>query len=93
MFTVGSMVWGDRADRINHTGPRFVWEQIAADIAADIASGELAADNRLPPEDALAEVYGVSRPTVRRAIASLVEKNLLVVRHGRGTFVSATGAD
>ena len=82
------MRWGDRADRITHTGSRFVWEQIAEDIAADIASGALSYDDRLPAEHALADIYGVARPTVRRAIASLVDQGLLVVRHGRGTYVA-----
>jgi GntR family transcriptional regulator len=50
-------------------------------------------DSRLPSEQALAEeVYGVARATVRRAIASPVEKGLLVVLHGRGTYVT-TRAD
>jgi len=31
----------------------------------------------------------VSRPTVRRAIAALVEQDRLTVVHGRGTFVAA----
>jgi DNA-binding GntR family transcriptional regulator len=83
------MAWGNRADRIDHDGPRFVWQQIADDIAADVRSGVLPANSRLPSEQALAdEVYGVARATVRRAIASLVEEDLLVVVHGRGTFVT-----
>jgi DNA-binding GntR family transcriptional regulator len=84
------MAWGNRADRIDHDGPQFVWQQIADDIAADIRSGVLPANSRLPSEQALAaEVYGVARATVRRAIASLVEEGLLVVVHGRGTFVAS----
>lgn len=84
------MAWGNRADQIDHDGPRFVWQQIADDIAADIRSGVLPVDSRLPSEEALAsEVYGVARATVRRAIASLVEEDLLVVVHGRGTFVAS----
>ncbi|MFL6123732.1 GntR family transcriptional regulator [Actinophytocola sp.] len=84
------MAWGNRADRIDHEGPRFVWQQIADDIAADIDSGALPANSRLPSEQALGdEVYGVARATVRRAIASLVEQGLVVVVHGRGTFVTA----
>jgi GntR family transcriptional regulator len=85
------MDWGDRAGRIDHDGARFVWEQIAEDISADIASGELVVGARLPSEQALAEVYGVARATVRRAIASLVDQGVLVVRHGRGTFVAKRG--
>lgn len=83
------MAWGNRADRIDHEGPRFVWQQIADDIAADVRSGVLPVNSRIPSEQALADdVYGVARATVRRAIASLVEEGLLLVVHGRGTFVA-----
>lgn len=85
----GRMAWGNRADRIDHEGPRFVWQQIADDIAADIRSGALPANSRLPAEqDLAADVYGVARATVRRAIASLAEEGLILVMHGRGTFVA-----
>lgn len=89
----GYMAWGNRADRIDHEGPRFVWQQIADDIAADIRSGALPVNSRLPAEQDLAvDVYGVARATVRRAIASLAEEGLLVVMHGRGTYVTAQPA-
>lgn len=85
------MAWGNRADRIDHEGPRFVWQQIADDIAADIRRDALPVNSRLPSEQALAvDVYGVARATVRRAIASLVEEGLLEVVHGRGTFVTGS---
>jgi DNA-binding GntR family transcriptional regulator len=88
------MAWGNRADRIEHEGPRFVWQQIADDIAADIRSGALPANSRLPAEqDLAADVYGVARATVRRAVAHLVEKGLVVVMHGRGTYVAPNDGD
>jgi hypothetical protein len=40
-----------------------------------------------PGELELADQYGVSRDTIRRAIQELVSENRLVVLHGRGTFV------
>ena len=49
--------------------------------------GEVAVDDRLPGELELAEQYGVSRDTIRRAIQELVTSGRLVVLHGRGTFV------
>jgi len=83
------MSWDDRADRIDHNGPALVWEQVCDDLLADLDSGELPPGTRLPSEQALADdVYGVSRPTVRRAIAALVEQGRLTVVHGRGTFVA-----
>lgn len=43
----------------------------------------------LPKEEALCDRFGVSRITVRRALADLAAQGLVERRHGRGTFVSA----
>lgn len=83
---------GDRRDRIDHTGATYVWEQAAEDLAELITSGEVEPGSKLPPELALADVYGVSRVTVRRVVAELAERGLLVIRHGRGTYVAARSA-
>ncbi|MHC6226321.1 GntR family transcriptional regulator [Pseudomonas sp. X10] len=42
----------------------------------------------LPNEEALCERFGVSRITVRRALADLAAQGVVERRHGRGTFVS-----
>ena len=49
----------------------FPYHRIAADIREAITSGRLEPGARLPSEWALAEQYGTSRPTVRRAVAVL----------------------
>jgi GntR family transcriptional regulator len=83
------VAWDDRRNRIERDGPALVWQQVADDIEADIASGALPKNQKLPSEQELADdIYGVSRPTVRRAIAHLVEKGLLTVVRGRGTYVA-----
>jgi GntR family transcriptional regulator len=81
----------DKRDRIDHRAPRLLWQQVADDLRADMGSGELAKDARLPGELELAEQYGVSRDTIRRAIQELVSEDRLVVLHGRGTFVKQRG--
>lgn len=43
----------------------------------------------LPPERDLAVELGVSRPTLRAAVAELTRIGLLVRQHGRGTFTNA----
>lgn len=45
----------------------------------------------LPKEEALCERFGVSRITVRRALADLAAQGLVERRHGRGTFVLEGG--
>ena len=77
----------DRSDRIDHDSPVTVTLQVAADIQADIDDGRLAPKTRLPSELELAEQYGVSRVSIRRAIAVLREQGKVVTTHGRGTYV------
>jgi GntR family transcriptional regulator len=61
--------------------------RVADDIASRIASGELAPSARLRSERDLAEYYGVSYGTVRRAMQVLRDRGLITTIHGRGTFV------
>jgi DNA-binding GntR family transcriptional regulator len=59
-------------------------------LAEAIATGELSAGERLPPERELASRLGVSRMTLRQALGSLERRGLVVRRVGRlgGTFVA-----
>ncbi len=66
--------------------------RVADDIAARIASGELAAGARLRAERELAEYYGVAYGTVRRAMEVLRGRGLVETIHGRGTFVKGQDA-
>jgi DNA-binding FadR family transcriptional regulator len=52
-----------------------------------VLSGELAAGARLPPERELATTLGVSRLTLRAALATLTAQGVLAVRHGSGYVV------
>ncbi len=65
---------------------------MTADIEADIDAGRIAPDTRLPTEAELAEQYGVSRVTVRRAIAVLRKRGEVVTTHGRGTYTAMSGS-
>jgi DNA-binding GntR family transcriptional regulator len=70
------------------SGRRELWLIIRDQVAARIASGELAPDSRLPPELAMAAELGVSRATLREALRSLEEDGLLTRTRSRGTFVT-----
>src|SRR5207249_5385718 len=68
--------------------------QAAASVAVEhiqqlVQSGELKPGDRLPSERELARRLGVSRSTLREAIRALVVMNILVPRHGDGTYVSS----
>src|ERR1700728_2923771 len=52
-----------------------------------LADGSLSPGQFLLPERSLADQFSVSRPTIRRALASLVERGVLVNHPGLGTSV------
>ena len=65
--------------------------QIEDWLAGQIATGALAPGDRLPTEHDLAKWFGVSRMTLRHALAELARRGLVtktVGRHG-GTVVAA----
>ena len=49
---------------------------------------DLKTDNKLPREEALAEMLGVSRITIRQALNDLAAEGIIFRRQGRGTFVN-----
>jgi DNA-binding transcriptional MocR family regulator len=62
---------------------------VADAVAADIASGKLAAGARLPPQRIFAHQRGIAVSTASRVYAELVRRGLVVGEVGRGTFVRA----
>lgn len=69
-------------------GPIPLHHQVYVDLLARILSGDWAVGHRLPPERELAERYGCSLITVRRALADLAREERLERTRGRGTFVT-----
>jgi len=53
-----------------------------------IESGEFTAGDKLPPERELAQLIGVSRPSVRAGLQSLATVGVVDSRRGAGTFVA-----
>jgi GntR family transcriptional repressor for pyruvate dehydrogenase complex len=72
---------------------RTVTMDAAALIKDMILDGRLHPGDRLPSERTLSEALGVSRPSVREAIRSLVAMHIVESRHGAGTFVSSLSLD
>jgi len=62
--------------------------QLSWRLRALIATGELAAGERLPSFRRLAEWAGVNVGTVRAVYEALEREGLVVSRHGQGTFVA-----
>ncbi len=61
--------------------------RIVEQIEELVENGELKHGDRLPPERKLAELFKVSRHSVREAIRTLEEKGVLKSKPGSGTFV------
>ncbi|MEU9336008.1 GntR family transcriptional regulator [Streptomyces sp. NPDC048290] len=70
--------------------PTAIHAQISEHIRLRIAGGEWPPHYRLKSELELAEEFGVSRGTLRRALTTLIEEGLLRQVRGRGTFVTST---
>lgn len=66
---------------------RSKYRELAAALRRDVLTG-LAFHEAIPTERELQKTYGVSRATVRRAIAQLVDEGMLYVVHGSGTYVA-----
>lgn len=63
-------------------------DDIVERLEGMILEGTLTSGQRLPAERALAEQFGVSRPSLREAIQKLVAKGLLISRQGGGNYVA-----
>ncbi|MEU6308496.1 GntR family transcriptional regulator, partial [Streptomyces chartreusis] len=72
---------------LDRGSPVPLYYQLAQQLEAAIEHGALAPGNLLGNEVDLSVRLGLSRPTVRQAIQSLVDKGLLVRRRGVGTQV------
>jgi DNA-binding GntR family transcriptional regulator len=68
-----------------HRGPKY--QYVANVLRGDIASGKYPRHTYLPAESKLIEMFRVSQPTIRSAIALLRSEGLLESRHGIGTLV------
>jgi len=75
---------------IDPNADRAVFRQLADLLRDRITSGDLAPGASLPSELRLAQEYGLSRTTVRQAMAQLRSEGLVIVEPPRGTFVRTT---
>ena len=73
---------------LSEQGRAPLYQQLQRALREAIADSRLAADEALPPERDMAEEFGVSRITVRKALDALVGEGLLIRRQGAGTFVA-----
>lgn len=72
---------------IDRSSPLPAYYQVAQDLRRRLAQGEWRTGDRITPELELTRTYGVSRVTVRQALAELVKDDLLERKPGSGTYV------
>jgi GntR family transcriptional regulator len=74
---------------LSRSSPEPLYRQLASHLEGEILGGRLKPGDRLASEGSLTNRFGVSRITLRQAVAVLVRKRLVVRKQGKGTFVTA----
>jgi len=72
-------------------GPKY--KRVYLQLRAALADGSSRQGDKLPSENDLVEEFGVSRPTVRRALAQLVAEGFIERRMGAGSVVAKRSAN
>lgn len=67
---------------------RHLYLQVIDKIKKDIEKGKYKQKDKLPSEYQLSKQLGVSRATLREALRTLEEENVIIRRHGVGTFIN-----
>ena len=65
-----------------------LYVQLADILRTKIKNGTWEPDEKIPSENELNRMYGLSRMTVRQVLTNLVDEDLLYRVHGKGTFVA-----
>jgi GntR family transcriptional regulator len=73
---------------IQFSDDRSIYRQIADQIRGLIREGDLAPGERIPSEGEMVAVYECARGTVRQARTLLEREGWIVMKRGRGSFVS-----
>jgi GntR family transcriptional regulator len=69
------------------------YHQLKQLVVADITENDRRPGDRLPGDNALCSMYGVSRTVVRQALSELEVEGIVIRDKGRGTFVAPAPAN
>ncbi|MES2211408.1 MAG: GntR family transcriptional regulator [Chloroflexota bacterium] len=72
---------------IDKLDPTPLYVQVADAVQREIEAGRPGPGEPIASESYMGQTYGVARGTVRRAVALLVERGLVVTIQGRGSYV------
>src|SRR5687767_8849275 len=70
-----------------------LYKEVKARLTRGLAAGDWKPGEAIPSESRLAERFGVSIGTIRKAIDELVAERILLRHQGRGTFVATHTED
>lgn len=65
-----------------------LYQQVSEKIKELIKTEQYREGDKIPNENQICDYFGVSRITVRKAIQQLCDENILIKKHGKGTFIS-----
>lgn len=80
-----------QVDPLDDQDPTPPFEQLRAQVARRVASGELPAGTRLPTVRAVAAELGLAVNTVAKAYRALEADGVVATEGRRGTFVASSG--
>lgn len=75
------------------TSGEFLYQQIYDHVLEGIRNESLRAGDRVPSEKELADRFGVSRITSKRALAMLAEAGIVDRKRGKGSFVAENASE
>lgn len=73
---------------IDKNSPIPIYHQLEEYIKAQIDNGDLVPDEAIPSERVYADMFQISRMTIRQALTNLVNDGYLYRQKGKGTFVN-----
>lgn len=70
-----------------------IGEQVYTQMRNQILNGDWKPGDKIPSENQLMTLFGVSRGTVRQAVQRLAGEGMVLTRQGEGSFVQTVGLD
>lgn len=78
---------------ISNSSMQPIYEQVVSQIKAEIMTGNLAPESRLPSVRELARDIRISALTVNKAYDTLEQEGFIKTVHGKGSFVAGVNRD
>lgn len=78
---------------LNTDGMKPIYAQISDWLEREIISGSFGADEKVPSQYQLADMFNINPATAAKGLNLLVDENILYKKRGLGMFVSPEGRD